>query len=68
VIKGQPYKQTVKQDTPVLFFEEEGRKFTVEFKNQTDYFSSSYGHVATVMVISHNRSVRFPGEMSNVKI
>lgn len=68
LIKGQPYKEDTNKDTPILYFEEEGKKFTVEFENRSDFMASSFGHIADITVISHSRSNRDKGRIANIKI
>jgi hypothetical protein len=51
--------ENVKQDTPTVSLGLNEKRFSVEFKNRSDYMASRHGSLAEVTIISANRSKRF---------
>lgn len=59
----------IKQGQPELKFEHEGRAFSVEFDNQSDYMAGRDSSVSVpVTIISANRSKRVRGLIFNKKV
>lgn len=59
-------KLAVQQDTPTITFQLPDNRFTVEFKNRSDYMASREGTLADVVIISAKRN-RFIGTAINKK-
>lgn len=58
--------EKVKQNFPEMKFEHEGKMFTVEFANQSDYMAARDSSISvSVVVVSANRSKRVRGLIKN---
>ena len=54
------------KNEPVVWFDHEDRKFSIEFKCKTDYNGAANGHNTLCIVINNNRSVRLPAMVRKV--
>jgi hypothetical protein len=60
--------EKIKQNTPEIKFEHEGRAFSVEFDSQSDYMAGRDSSIdVPVTIISANRSKRVRGSIFNKK-
>jgi hypothetical protein len=61
-------EMSIRQGNPELKFEHEGRLFSIEFDNQTDYFAARDSSISvSVMIISAGRNNRVRGTILNKK-
>jgi hypothetical protein len=59
----------VKQNSPELKFEHDGKTFTVEFESQSDYMAARDSSIERpVIIVSANRSKRVKGLIVNKRV
>lgn len=60
--------ESIKQNTPTLFFQMKDKKFSVDFENRSDYYAAAYHTQVRVKVWNPKRTVYYEGIAVNVKL
>lgn len=59
--------ESIKQNTPTLFFQFKDKKFSVEFENRSDYYAAAYHTPVNVRVLNSDRTKYYLGTAVNEK-